>query len=142
VSNTKLEYTEPATGYMCGLPIGTGRLAAMILGTLDPERVALNQVDPYQPSGDLHFRLNHGPVTSYHRELDLERAVVSVAYEADGCHYRREYVAHLACDLILVRLTADRPFKGRFWLDRIEDPECFLRKESEGSTNTVAIWTS
>ena len=28
----KLWYTEPANEYMCGLPIGTGRLAAMVLG--------------------------------------------------------------------------------------------------------------
>ena len=37
----KLWYTEPAAEYMCGLPIGTGRLAAMVIGSM-PERVALN----------------------------------------------------------------------------------------------------
>ena len=35
----KLWYTEPAGEYMCGLPIGTGRLAAMVIGGM-PERVA------------------------------------------------------------------------------------------------------
>ena len=34
--------THPADSFMDGLPIGTGRLAAMVLGTHDPERVALN----------------------------------------------------------------------------------------------------
>ena len=37
----KLWYTEPANEYMCGLPIGTGRLAAMVLGGM-PDRLALN----------------------------------------------------------------------------------------------------
>ncbi|MCY2925494.1 MAG: glycoside hydrolase N-terminal domain-containing protein, partial [Planctomycetota bacterium] len=39
---TKLWYTTASTEYMSGLPIGTGRLAAMISGTTEPERVALN----------------------------------------------------------------------------------------------------
>lgn len=42
MSNMTLWYTSPASEYMSGLPIGTGRLAAMLLGTHAPERVALN----------------------------------------------------------------------------------------------------
>ena len=42
MSSIKLWYTHPAAEYTTGLPIGTGRLAAMVLGGLDPERVALN----------------------------------------------------------------------------------------------------
>ena len=42
MSAEKLWYRQPAKEYMAGLPIGTGRLAAMILGTVAPERVALN----------------------------------------------------------------------------------------------------
>jgi alpha-L-fucosidase 2 len=181
MSSTKLWYTHPAAEYIAALPIGTGRLAAMVLGDLDAERVALNhewlwrgthrnrdnesraqllpevrqlllsgqyaegslkanqafgglggiskqphRVDPYQPAGDLRFTLDHGAATGYRRELDLECGLVTVAYDADGAHFRREYLAHLAHDLLLVRITADRPFGGRFWLDRITDPECFL----------------
>ena len=37
----RLWYNTPAAEYMAGLPIGTGRLAAMVIGTT-PERVALN----------------------------------------------------------------------------------------------------
>ena len=184
MSSNKLWYRKPAAEYMSGLPIGTGRLAAMVLGTIDPERVALNhewlwrgtnrnrdttaqahllpevrelllrgdylegtrkgneafggpggrsgrpnQVDPYQPAGDLHFRVRHGEVTNYRRELDLDRALVTVEYDADGTHYRREYVAHLRHDLLLVRVAADRPFAGEVWLSRVDDPDCFLRSE-------------
>jgi alpha-L-fucosidase 2 len=37
-----LWYDTPATDWLNGLPIGTGRLAAMVLGTLKRERLALN----------------------------------------------------------------------------------------------------
>ncbi len=42
LTNEKLWYTKPAAQYMDGLPIGTGRLAAMILGGIKRERIALN----------------------------------------------------------------------------------------------------
>jgi alpha-L-fucosidase 2 len=181
----RLWYTCPADTYMNGLPIGTGRLAAMVLGTVNPERVALNhewlwrgrnrcrdteprshllgevrdlllagdyeagtqkgneafggpggrsglpnRVDPYQPAGDLYFRLNHGDVSDYRRELDLATGLVSVSYTGAGAAFRREYLAHLAEDLLLVRLTADRAFDGEIWLDRAEDPDCFLTRDA------------
>jgi alpha-L-fucosidase 2 len=185
MTNSTLWHAQPAAEYMAGLPIGTGRLAAMVLGTLDPERVALNhewlwrgpnrcrdtqpaashlpearrlllagqypegallanqafggtggvsgqpnRVDPYQPAGDLRFQLAHGEARNYRRVLDLDRALAVVEYDADGAHFRREYLAHLVHDLIVVRITADRPFDGAFWLSRIDDPECLLRFET------------
>ena len=185
--NTRLWYDKPADEYMSGLPIGTGRLAAMVLGAVQPERVALNhewlwrgiqrardvepaadrlakvralllagrhaegtvegndafgggggvkrdthpcRVDPYQPAGDLHFQLDHGPVEDYQRELDLATGLVHVEYRADGCLYRRDYLAHLGCDLLLVRLTAERPFGGQFRLSRIADPLCRVERRA------------
>ena len=38
----KLWYETPAAEYISGLPIGTGRLAAMVLGDPHEERLALN----------------------------------------------------------------------------------------------------
>ncbi|NLF02144.1 MAG: glycoside hydrolase family 95 protein, partial [Anaerolineales bacterium] len=192
----RLWYTEPAREYMAGLPIGTGRLAAMVLGSVAPERLALNhewlwrgvsrsrdteprahllpevrrlllagdymegtrlaneafggaggtkaretpsRVDPYQPAGDLWFTLDHGPVSAYRRELDLERGVVTVEYEADGVGYRIEYVAHLAHDLILARVSADRAFSGRFRLARIDDPGCLLQRTASTEGLVAAL---
>jgi alpha-L-fucosidase 2 len=189
MSSTRLWYTEPPSEYMSGLPIGTGRLAAMVLGLPETDRVALNhewlwrgtnrnrdvekcshllpevrellfsgkydegtrkgndafagvggvskkhnRVDPYQPAGDLHFSLNHGAISNYRRELDLEQGLVTVTYEADGVRYRREYLAHLKHDLLLVRLSANRPFSGMFWLSRIDDPDCCLRLDTSETT--------
>jgi alpha-L-fucosidase 2 len=185
MSSTKLWYTHPPAEYIAALPIGTGRLAAMVLGDPVEERLALNhewlwrgihrnrdtepaahllpevrallmsgqyeegtrkanqafggpggtsgqpnRVDPYQPAGDLRFALDHGPATDYRRELDLESGLVAVEYTAGGVRFRREYLADIAHDLLLVRITADQPFGGRFWLDRIADPECFLLREA------------
>ena len=187
-----LWYTQPPSEYMSGLPIGTGRLAAMILGTVERERVALNhewlwrgvtrnrdleksahrlqevrdlllagryeegtrlgneafggpggvsktpcRVDPYQPAGDLHFSIAHGAVSGYRRELALDQGLVTVSYEADGVRYRREYLAHVKHDLILVRLSAGKPFSAEFWLSRIDDAGCFLRKET--STDSLVM---
>ncbi|MFO7534581.1 MAG: glycoside hydrolase family 95 protein [Kiritimatiellia bacterium] len=189
MASAKLWYSDPPSEYMGGLPIGTGRLAAMVLGNPETERLALNhewlwrgvnrnrdtvnrahllpevreqllagnydegtrlgndafgglggihptpnRVDPYQPAGDFHFSLHHGAVTNYRRELNLEQALVTVAYEADGVLFRREFLAHLKHDLLLVRLTASRPFSGNFWLSRLDDPACFLRHDSVETT--------
>ncbi len=42
LTNDKLWYAKPAAQYMDGLPVGTGRLAAMVLGGIKRERLALN----------------------------------------------------------------------------------------------------
>ena len=42
LTHEKLWYTRPAADYIEGLPIGTGRLAAMVLGTVKRDRIALN----------------------------------------------------------------------------------------------------
>ena len=131
--NKLLWYKSPAKEWKEGLPIGNGRLAAMILGTPTVERIALNhewlwrgnhrfkdnekksmyldkvrqlllsgryeegtllanqafggkggvsgeknRVDPYQPAGDFHYELDHGPITDYKRDLDLDTAIVTV----------------------------------------------------------------
>ena len=180
--HNRLWYTAPARDWLEGLPIGTGRLAAMVLGTHKRERVALNhewlwkgtnrardnrqraellpsvrklliegkyeegtragcnafgnydgdpacpnRVDPYQPAGDLYLEFNHGVTHDYRRELNLDESAVRVMYRADGKKFTRHYVAHLAEDLILVRIEAQgAPFDCVVWLDRNHDRDCRL----------------
>ena len=183
MTETRLWHRAPAGDFTAGLPIGSGRLAAMVLGDPVTERLALNHewlwrgrnrgrdtrprshllaevrqlllegrwaegtvrgnqafgnvsgdpgepihIDPYQPAGDLFFRLDHGGSAGYRRELDLRTGVAAVEYQAGGGRYRREYLAHLPADLLLVRLTADRPFGGRVWLDRLADKHCEVER--------------
>jgi len=186
VSNVaRLWYTSPASRYTAGLPLGTGRLAAMVLGDPLEERIALNhewlwrgvhrnreterrahrlaevrslllegryeegtrkgdeafggpgggsgspgRVDSYQPAGDLHFAPEHGAVTDYRRSLDLDSGLAEVTYAADGNRFTRQYLAHLEDDLLLIRLTAEKPFSGRLWLDRVADADCFLLRRA------------
>ncbi len=183
LTNDKLWYDQPAAGYTDGMPVGTGRLAAMVLGGIKRERIALNhewlwrgnhrqrevakaadqlaevrrllleerweeaaqlaneafggeggisgnagRVDPYSPAGDLWIETNHNSVANYRRELDLTTAQATVSFDADGGCLRRETIAHLTEDRLMVRLTmTGRPLDTAIWLDRIVDPDCHLR---------------
>ncbi len=188
----KLWYTAEPTETIASLPIGTGRLAALVMGYIAEERIALNhewlwrddnryrdnlpaahllpqvrkllmegnyeagtnagnfafgglggassldnRVDPYQPVGDLYFTLDHGQATNYHRQLDLTTGVVTVEYDADGTHFRRDYLAHVATDMLLVRIVADKPFGGTFRQSRCDDPACTVVTAAEGNMLTL-----
>ena len=64
----------------------------------------------YQPLGDLHLtNLAGGEVSDYRRQLDLEKSVMTVTYTQNGVHYRRELFASHPDDVIVMRITADRP---------------------------------
>ena len=70
-----------------------------------PERL-----QSYQPLGDLRFAFpGHDKAENYRRELDLSRAVVKVSYRVNGTTYTREVFASYPDNVIVVRLTADRP---------------------------------
>jgi alpha-L-fucosidase 2 len=51
----------------------------------------------------------HGAASRYRRELDLERAVVTVRYEADGVTYTREIFCSHPSGCMVVRLTSSAP---------------------------------
>lgn len=65
---------------------------------------------PYQTVGSLmlHFP-GHEEATDYYRDLDLETAVATVRYRVGDVTYTREVFASLTDDVVIVRLTADRP---------------------------------
>lgn len=85
-----------------------------------------NRVDPFQPLGDLWIEFGHGEVGEYRRELDLEQALATVSYEADGVRITREVFAHAVYPIIVLRLRASQPVSVRLKLSRIEDEECTL----------------
>jgi alpha-L-fucosidase 2 len=45
----------------------------------------------------------------YRRELDLSRAIHTVAYQKNGIHYQREYFASHPADVMVFHLTAEKP---------------------------------
>jgi len=158
-SATVLWYRQPARAWTEALPIGNGRLGAMVFGGAADERLQLNEdtvwtggpYDParperpealaeirrlvfagryreandlfgrslmgrpveqmkYQPLGDLRLHFpGHAEATDYRRELDLDAAVVRVAYRLAGVGFTREAFASAADPAIVLRLRADRP---------------------------------
>ncbi len=78
----------------------------------DPQNHAQQK---YQVLGDLHFRFpGHWRATDYRRELDLNTAVTTVEYTVDGVRYRRELFVSPVDQVLVMRLTADKPGKITF----------------------------
>jgi len=100
-AETKLWYDKPAERWeQEALPIGNGRLGAMIFGGVGHERIQFNEdslwigdetdTGAYQAFGDLFIDFDgSGAVTHYRRELDIGRAVHAVSYIRDGVSCRR-----------------------------------------------------
>lgn len=55
--------------------------------------------------------------TDYMRELDIDRAVHTVSYTVDGTHFRRDYFMSYPDNVMVVRLTADKPFSRSVYLE-------------------------
>lgn len=160
----KLWYDAPSRNWNEALPIGNGRLGAMVFGNHNQERIQLNEetvwsggpntnitsesgaaipklrqlifeekfleaqaladVDMfpkknsgmiYQPVGDLLINFpGHEQVEKYYRDLNIEKAVASVSYRLNGVNYKRETFASFPDEVIIVRLTADKPGKITF----------------------------
>ena len=117
-----LWYNQPATDWEKeALPIGNGRLGAMLFGSAPQERIQFNEeslwigdetdTGAYQAFGDVFVTLAHGAVSAYRRELDLEHAVHTVTYESGGVTFRREAFASFPARVIVVRFTANKPGK-------------------------------
>jgi alpha-L-fucosidase 2 len=181
-----LWYQEPARLWTEALPLGNGRIGAMVFGDPDQERLALNEdtlwsgtprdLNPkgkadvyrqvvelalqrryheaqtrieqeltsgwsqaYLPLGDLNLRFAGssaaGPVSQYRRQLDLDRAIASVSYERSGVTYSREIFVSAPHQVLVVRLTANRP--GSIELDlALQSP---LRSDCQARGDTLSL---
>jgi len=122
-----LRYDAPAEKWETqALPIGNGRLGGMVFGGVPKERIQLNEdslwtgdenasgnygsMGAYQTLGDLFIELDgHDQFENYRRSLDIRRAIADVEYTSNGVRYRREYFSSFPHQVIVVRLTADKP---------------------------------
>ncbi|MDP4189828.1 MAG: glycoside hydrolase family 95 protein, partial [Bacteroidota bacterium] len=156
----KLWYNRPAANWNEALPIGNGRLGAMVFGQPGKEQLQLNEesvwsggpnsnMNPatkdaiievrkllfegkyeeatklanekvvsknngmkYQPAGNLWIEFpGQEQVSNYSRDLDISKAIASVNYKVAGVNYKREIFSSFADQVIIVRLTADKPGK-------------------------------
>jgi len=159
-----LWYDRPAEQWTQALPIGNGRLGAMVFGGTASERIQLNEdtfwsgrphdytnpearqhldqvrklifeskhseaqaivdrhmmgiprfMQAYQTLGDLRLAFpGHEQVTDYHRELDLDQAIVRVTYRVGGAQFTREMFSSATDQAIVVHLTCDKPGRLTF----------------------------
>jgi alpha-L-fucosidase 2 len=154
-----LWYREPAAKWVEALPVGNGRIGAMVFGGINRERLQLNEDTlwaggpydpvnpqaraalpevrrlvwagnyreaarlisakvmskplgqmPYETAGDLILTFpDLASVGNYRRDLDLDSAVTRVSYTANGVRFVRTVFASPVDQVIVVRLTADKP---------------------------------
>ena len=151
-------YDKPATVWNEALPIGNGRLGAMVFGSPAAEKLQLNEEtfwsggpsrndnpnalaalpeirrlifedkyyeaerlvnqnmmtprngSKYQIVGNLNLTFpEHENFTGYRRELNLDNAVFTAEYKVNGVKFRREIFASKPDQVIVLRLTADKP---------------------------------
>ena len=150
-----LWYRQPARTWTQALPIGNGKLGAMVFGGVHRERLQLNESTlwggqpydpvnpealqnladvrrlifegriaeaealanetmmarpltqmPYQTFGDLILEFpGVRDFSSYHRELDLDTAMTTTRFIADGARHVRQAVASPIDNIIAIRLS-------------------------------------
>ncbi len=155
----KLWYNQPAGEWVEALPVGNGRLGAMVYGNPFKEIIQLNETTvwagqpnrndnpdakdalpevrklifegkyneaqdlinqkfisktshgmPYQMVGNLKLLFpGHENFSNYYRELDIENATVSTHYRCNGVNYSTRVFSSFPDQVIIVRISADRP---------------------------------
>jgi alpha-L-fucosidase 2 len=184
----KLWYDRPAQVWTEALPLGNGRLGAMVYGTPATEQIQLNEETiwagrpnnnanpnaleyiprirdlvfagkyleaqtlatekvmaktnsgmPYQSFGDLRIAFpGHTRYTNYYRELSLDSARPLVRYEVDGVQYRRETITSFTDQVIMVRLTANRPGRITFNAQLTSPHQDVVVTSEEGNCVTLS----
>ena len=152
-------YKTPAKKWEDALPVGNGRLGAMVFGRNGEERIQLNEEtywsggpystvvkdgykvlpeiqklvfeekylaahnlfgrnlmgypveqQKYQSLANLHlFFKNQDSINDYKRWLNLETGITSVSYTSNGTTYQRDVFASAPDQVIVVRITANKP---------------------------------
>lgn len=186
-SELKLWYAEPATEWTQALPVGNGRLGAMVFGGTAETRYQLNEDSlwcggphdyardgaaqylsqirqllfdgkqkeatqlameqfmsvplgqmPYQPFGDLRLTFpGHDNVEGYRRQLDLDTAIATTTYRVGDVTYTRQTFASFPDQVIVVRLSCDRPGALSF-AATLTSPNQDVQTQAIGD-NTLAI---
>lgn len=185
--NLTLWYKKPATNWNEALPIGNGRLAAMVFGGPAVEHFQLNEETvwaggphnnindgmknvipelikllfekkypeaqshslekmkspqngmPYQPAADLFIEFpGHQNVTNYRRKLDISRAITETSYQLNGVTFTREAFASFTDDIIVLKLSTDRPKALAFTL-KISTPHANHKIYFENGRDTLVM---
>ncbi len=183
----KLWYDKPAQVWTEALPLGNGRLGAMVFGNPATEQIQLNEETlwagrpnnnanpdalewipkirqlvfegkykeaqdmatahvksatnqgmPYQTFGDLRISFpGHSRYDNYYRELSLDSARTVVKYTVDGVNYTRETFSSFPDDVVITRITADKPGSVTFNA-LLTSPHPDVMIETEGDDITLS----
>jgi alpha-L-fucosidase 2 len=88
------------------------------------------RMPPYQPLGDLLFRFDGlENAEEYVRELDLDTGIVRISYLLGDTRFTREVFASAVDQVIVVRLTSDKPGRISF--------EATLNREQDSHTRAL-----
>ncbi len=88
------------------------------------------RMPPYQPLGDLLLRFyGHENAKEYVRELDLDTGIVRISYRLGDTRFTREVFASAVDQVIVVRLTSDKPGRISF--------EATLTREQDSHTRAL-----
>ena len=108
------------------LPIGNGRLGALIFGSPARERINVNEsslwtggenpsgnydtMGAYQVLGNVYVNLpGHTNGTDYRRDLNLADALADVSYRLNGVNFERAFFCSHPAEALVADFTADRP---------------------------------
>ena len=123
-----LWYQQPAANNKPmneALPIGNGRLGALIFGSPERERISVNEsslwtggenpsgnydsMGAYQVLGNVFVNLpGHSNAPGYRRDLDLADALAHVSYTANGAKFQREFFCSHPAEILAAQFTADK----------------------------------
>jgi alpha-L-fucosidase 2 len=184
----KLWYNQPAKQWVEALPVGNGRLGAMIYGDPVNEIIQLNENTvwagspnrndvpeakaalpevrklifegkykeaqdiinqkfisktshgmPYQTVGNLNLKFTgHENVTDYYRELDIEKAITTTKYSVKGVNFKSEVIASNPDQVIVVRISADKPGKISFSADLKRPKPAVVEVAAKGDQLTMS----
>lgn len=181
-----LWYEEPASVWTEALPVGNGRMGAMVFGGIRQERLQLNESTlwagqpydpvnpaarvalskvralifegkiaeaealandavlatpstqmPYQAFCDLMLDFSGlGQTSNYRRSLDLDSAMATTRFTADGIDHQRQVIASAGDQVIAMRLTASG--EGQLNVDiGLASPHKIVAVEADGSANLL-----
>jgi len=121
-----LRYRQPAKNWEKeALPIGNGRLGAMIFGDAAREQIQFNEdtlwigdeedTGAYQAFGDIFVEFDKateggagGAAENYTRTLNLDTATHEIGYTRGGTEWRRRYFSSRPADVMVMRFTASK----------------------------------
>ncbi|HZL78208.1 MAG TPA: glycoside hydrolase family 95 protein [Candidatus Limnocylindrales bacterium] len=121
-------YQQPAANNQPmneALPIGNGRMGALVFGQPERERISVNEdslwtggenpsgndntMGAYQVLGNVFVNLPaHTNVSDYRRDLDLADSLSHVSYTVNGVKFQRELFCSHPAEILAAQFTADK----------------------------------